>query len=220
MSLFNTLKHECLSDWQSYVEHDFIYQLAQGALPMESFRHYLQQDYRYLTQFARILGLAIYKSRDLDTIRASQLALNTLLDIELSLHIDYCRQWGISKSDLEALPEAGANIAYTRYVIDCGHAGDLLDMHAAMAPCIVGYHEIARRLADDPATRMQDNPYSTWINEYKSDAYREVSEREIQLLDKLGADIGQQKHNQLKSIFRTATRMETQFWQMGLDRSF
>lgn len=50
------------------------------------------------------------------------------------------------------LPEARATLAYTRYVLDTGNRGDLLDLHVALAPCLVGYGEIANWLNVQPST--------------------------------------------------------------------
>ena len=40
-------------DWQRYIEHDFVKQLATGSLPADCFRHYLKQDYIYLFHYSR-----------------------------------------------------------------------------------------------------------------------------------------------------------------------
>src|SRR3546814_5577498 len=53
-----------------------------------------------------------------------------------------CGRWGLSPQDLHAVPEHQATVAYTRFVLDCGAAGDLLDLHVALAPCVIGYAEI------------------------------------------------------------------------------
>lgn len=34
--------------WQEHVEHDFVKKLADGTLPLDSFKYYLIQDYLYL----------------------------------------------------------------------------------------------------------------------------------------------------------------------------
>lgn len=134
MSLYEQLKSRCPDDWNAYIQHDFVRQLGRGTLPKECFQHYLKQDYLFLIQFSRAWGLAIFKSEDLDSMRYAQSGLNAMLDTEIGLHLEYCRQWGISESQLRALPEASATVAYTRYVLDAGVAGDLLDLHVALAP--------------------------------------------------------------------------------------
>lgn len=219
MSLYEQLKSRCPDDWKAYIQHDFVRQLGRGTLPKECFQHYLKQDYLFLIQFSRAWGLAIFKSEDLDSMRYAQSGLNAMLDTEIGLHLDYCRQWGISESQLRALPEASATIAYTRYVLDAGFAGDLLDLHVALAPCIIGYAEIATWLAEQPDTQREGNPYNSWIEMYLSDEYQQAAATERTLLDKLGQDLPAARLHTLEQRFATATRMEVSFWQMGLDLS-
>lgn len=219
MSLYEQLKSRCPDDWKAYIQHDFVRQLGRGTLPKECFQHYLKQDYLFLIQFSRAWGLAIFKSEDLDSMRYAQSGLNAMLDTEIGLHLDYCRQWGISENQLRALPEASATVAYTRYVLDAGFAGDLLDLHVALAPCIIGYAEIATWLAEQPDTRREGNPYNSWIEMYLSDEYQQAAATERTLLDKLGQDLPAARLHTLEQRFATATRMEVSFWQMGLDLS-
>ena len=93
----------------------------------------------FLVHFARAYALAVYKSTNLEDMRAAKRTLSALLDDELALHVRTCAEWGISEAELAALPEATANMAYTRYVLEVGHAGDLLSLQVALAPCVVGY---------------------------------------------------------------------------------
>ena len=49
-------------------------------------------------------------------------------------------------------------LAYTRYVLDAGMRGDLLALKVALAPCVIGYAEIATRLASRPDADAATNP--------------------------------------------------------------
>ena len=66
-------------------------------------------------------------------------------------------------------------LAYTRYVLDAGMRGDLLALKVALAPCVIGYAEIAARLAARPDACAATNPYRTWTAEYAGAAYQEVA---------------------------------------------
>ncbi len=57
-----------------------------------------------------------------------------MADQEMKLHVAYCAGWGLSEADMAAEPEAQATMAYTRYVLEKGLAGDLLDLQVALAP--------------------------------------------------------------------------------------
>ena len=61
---------------------------------------------------------------------------------------------------MEALPEARAPMPYTRYVLEKGLAGDILDLHTALAPCVVGYGEIGAHLSVRGRGRTRAAPRS------------------------------------------------------------
>lgn len=217
---FNDLTDACQQDWRAYLEHDFVRALGAGRLDEGAFRHYLQQDYLFLVHFSRAYALAAYKSQTLAELRHAFEGLKTILDVELDLHVGYCREWGIAEEDLAALPEARATLAYTRYVLDTGSRGDLLDLHVALAPCLIGYGEIAAWLNAQPFTvRGTANPYEAWIAMYESDAFQAAMHEERAWLDARLAEVTPERFARLATIFRDATRLEIDFWQMGLDRS-
>jgi len=222
-SLAGKLKAACPDDWRDFTEHAFVRGLADGSLPEASFRHFLVQDYLFLVNFARAYALAVYKSAALDDMREAAGTLNALLNTEMRLHVDYCRQWGLDDHEMAAAPEARANLAYTRYVLDTGLAGDLLDLLVALAPCVCGYGEIGARLLADPETRLEGNPYRAWIELYGGAEFQDVTRSAVAQLDRVAARrIGPApdtsgRWDSLCTTFRTATRLERDFWQMGLD---
>ncbi|MBT5894719.1 MAG: TenA family protein, partial [Rhodospirillaceae bacterium] len=173
--LFERLKTHSHDDWQAYTQHDFVRQLAAGTLPEAAFRHYLGQDYLFLIHFARAYALAAYKTTDLAEMRAAIASVDGILNTEMALHVDYCQGWGLDRTAMAALPEAKATMAYTRFVLECGLAGDSLDLYVALSPCVVGYGEIAAALAVDPATVKDGNPYATWIEMYAGADYQAVA---------------------------------------------
>lgn len=216
MTVFERLKRAAATDWSRYVDHAFVRQMEAGTLPEAAFRAYLVQDYLFLIQFARANALAIYKSRALAEMRAGQAALAAILG-EMDLHVRLCGRWGLSPDDIAAAPEHAATVAYTRYVLDCGASGDLLDLAVALAPCVVGYAEIGRALAPVLAAR-RDHPYREWIGEYASDAYQDVATAAIAQLDRLAARaMTEARFAELAAIFAAASRLEADFWQIGLD---
>ncbi|MCE8016032.1 thiaminase II [Halomonas sp. MCCC 1A17488] len=217
---FTDLTDACHDDWRAYIEHGFVRRLGSGTLDEGAFRHYLQQDYLFLIHFARAYALAAYKSRTLSDLRQAHEGLKAILDVELELHVGYCREWGITEAELAALPEARATLAYTRYVLDTGNRGDLLDLHVALAPCLVGYGEIANWLNAQPDTVRGDaNPYDAWIAMYASDDFQVAMRAELEWLDARLADVTPARFAELAEVFRDATRLEIDFWQMGLDHS-
>jgi len=217
-TLFARLRDACASDWTAYTQHAFVRRIGDGTLPEACFRHYLVQDYLFLIHFARAYGLAAFKSETLDDIRRAASGLSAIVDTEIGLHVGYCGRWGLTEADMAAAPEATATLAYTRYVLERGLSGDLLDLQAALAPCIVGYAEIGRALADDPATVREGNTYDEWIAMYASEDYQAVAAEHVEQMDALMQRRGApSRFESLAQTFAEATRLEAAFWDMGLD---
>jgi thiaminase/transcriptional activator TenA len=135
----------------------------------------------------------------------------------MPLHVAYCRDWGLSEAQMAAEPEAMETVAYTRFVLDCGLAGDRLDLEVALAPCVVGYAEAVARLLDDPATVRDGNPYAAWMEAYSGTAYHAAVTAAMARLERIGAARGAEaRYPQLLRTFVAATRLEAAFWDMGL----
>jgi thiaminase (transcriptional activator TenA) len=217
-ALFARLVAASDQGWPAYTRHQFVLRLASGDLPEACFRRYLMQDYVFLIHFARAWGLAIYKSDTVGEMRRAQRLVTATLDVEIGLHIDYCRGWGLSEAAMAREPEAPATIAYTRFVLDCGLAGDRLDLETALAPCIVGYAVIATERIGDPATRLAGNRYREWLEMYAGSDYQGLAKEAIAALDELFERRGGEgRFGSLAATFATAARLEADFWQMGLE---
>jgi thiaminase/transcriptional activator TenA len=71
------------------------------------------------------------------------------------------------------------------------------------------YHE----LNTVPAT------YHAWIAMYESDEFQGAMNAEIQWLNDRLKDVSPKQFEQLTRIFRDATRLEIDFWEMGMTLS-
>jgi hydroxymethylpyrimidine/phosphomethylpyrimidine kinase len=177
------------------------------------------QDYIFLTHFARCYALASYKSTNLTDILLGAKSVCYIGD-EVELHTSYCAEWGIDRATLDSFKEARANLAYTRFTLDCGMTGDALDLYVALAPCLLGYGEVGLRLFNDPQSKS-NSPYWKWVLSYASADYQEACREGERLLERLACEHGlwqaAGRLKKLTDIFRTATKLEIGFWDMGLN---
>ncbi len=216
MSFFERLKEAASAEWRAYTEHPFTNALADGSLAEAAFRRYLVQDYLFLIELARAHALSVYKSPTLTDIREAAASLSAILDIKMNLHVKLCAGWGVLTGDLENASPAVETLAYTRYVLDAGMRGDLLALKVALAPGVVGYAEIANRLASRPNAQAATNPYRVWIAEYAGAPYQDIAAKARAQLDRL-ADLYATPAREAESIviFKEATRLESDFWEMA-----
>jgi thiaminase/transcriptional activator TenA len=218
MGLFERLRDAALPDWDAYVAHPFVSGLIDGTLPRACFQRYLVQDYLFLIHFARAFALAAFKSDTLADLADRAATLHALTQHEMGLHVEYCASWGISRAEIEAAPEARETMAYTRYVLERGLAGDVLDLEVALAPCTIGYGAIGRAALADPCLVREGNPYMPWIAMYSGAEYLAVADGAVARLDRIWAQRGSEaRMPQLTRTFAEACRLEAAFWQMGFD---
>lgn len=220
MTLFADLKKAIGTEWTDYTEHEFVRKLGEGTLPLPVFQDYLVQDYHFLVQFARANALAAYKSRKLADIKDATGGLQAILH-ETELHRRLTARWGITEEELDAAAEKQTTVAYTRYVLDTGMSGDLLDMHVALSPCSIGYAEIGVALEPQRTRALdagEEHPYGEWIAEYSGTEFQTAARAATERLDALTAgSVTAERFDSLVEIFRAATRLEAAFWQQALD---
>lgn len=215
---FSLWRAAAAESWQRYTYHPFVERLGDGTLPRDAFLHYLRQDYVFLIHFARAWALAAVKAETLEEMQAASATVHALVHVEMPLHVKTCAAEGISQAELEATPERKENLAYTRYVLEAGYSGDFLDLMAALAPCVFGYGEIGLRLAG----KAGDTPWRDWIDTYAGAEFQEACRAAGVLIDKaltrrLGTTWEQQpRWERLCARFEIATRLEEDFWAMGL----
>ena len=111
-------------------------------------------------------------------------------------------------------------MAYTRYVLERGMAGDVLDLLVALSPCIMGYAHIGRERMNHPATRLEDNPYRDWLEMYADQEMQQLATAVAAQMQRLaGQRMGAGRFASLRTTFSAATRLEIGFWDMGLNPS-
>lgn len=215
-------RHSAGSVWHDYVNHPFVLGLGDGSLPHQSFLNYLIQDYIFLMHFSRAWAMAIVKADTVEEMRTAAATVNALINEEIQLHTQICQREGISEEELFNASESPENLAYTRYVIDAGVSGDLLDLLAALAPCVFGYGEIGLNLA---AGENTSPTYREWIDTYAHDDYQQVCVSVSALIEnavakRLGSNPEMSpRWPSLCDRFTTATRLEIDFWGMSFNTS-
>lgn len=216
-SVFSELR-QSTPHWHAYTRHAFVRCLGDGSLPKGAFHNYLKQDYVFLIHFSRAWALAVAKADTLDEIKACAATVNGLANGEMQFHVETCAKLGITENELFKTVEASENLAYTRFVLEAGYSGDFVSLLATLAPCVFGYGEIGLLLADEKTSDV----YTDWIEAYSGDEYQDVCINAGQLLDKAVISRFGENYaelpvwNKLKSQFDIATRLEVDFWGMGL----
>lgn len=198
--------------YEAILQHPFVAGLTDGTLPEERFRFYVVQDAHYLRGFARALAAAASKApRDAWCELLSEHARDTLV-VERALHDAYFSEWGLSAEGVYATPVAPTTLAYTSYLLRRAHGGGFEEALAALLPCDWIYVMVGRELEGQGSPKPL---YQAWIDAYASDAFWDLVQEMIAMLDAAVEGLGDARRAALGRHFATASRYEWMFWDMA-----
>jgi thiaminase (transcriptional activator TenA) len=99
----------------------FVRGLADGTLPLTSFKVYVAQDAFFLEAFARAYALALARSPDRLGLETFVGLITGVLD-DVRLHASSAARWGVALSRLEPSP---ATLAYTDFLLATASLGSV-----------------------------------------------------------------------------------------------
>ncbi len=210
MAFSDQLLEEGTDIWQAQYDHPFVTELAAGTLDEEAFRFWVEQDYRYLLDYARTFAIAGTKAR-LEEHMAGLLGVShTILGFEMDLHREFAAGYGLTPADLEAVEKAPTCEAYTNFLVRTAYDRPLPVIAAAIYPCGKGYLDVAANAA---ALAVEDHQYTSWIEKYTSDEFHEAVDWMTELVDEM-AEVHPGYHDEMEQAFLTSARLEHAFWGM------
>jgi thiaminase/transcriptional activator TenA len=216
-SICDEMRAGCADIWDGLHAHPFLRGLADGTLPLENFRFFLEQDNLYLVDYARCLAMGAAKSRDETELRYFTVDLNQVIDAELpSNRALLARVIEMGAADRGgALAMAPANVAYTSYLQALALRGGPMEIMAALLPCAWSYVEIAERLVAEGSSANE--VYADWLAYFTLPASREMVASMRADFDRLAAadGLGAARREELAGIFAMSSRLERGFWEMA-----
>jgi thiaminase (transcriptional activator TenA) len=195
--------------WEAQHRHPFVTRIGDGSLPVERFQVWLRQDWLFLIEYARMLALGAARAPDVPTMTRFAGLTRSILEDEMSLHRSYAAGFGISESELDAERMLPTTQGYTDFLVRTASQGDFAELAAALLPCMWGYSEVGRRLAE--RARPAEARYAAWIEMYASDDFAELAAWCRELTDRMEcAD-----RERMERAFATSSRYELAFWEMA-----
>jgi thiaminase/transcriptional activator TenA len=199
---------------KAILSHPFITGVGDGSLPVERFKHYVEQDYAYLIDYSRVLAVASARAPALETMSWFARVLDETLNTEMELHRGYCAKFGITREGLEATRPAPTTVAYTSFLLKTAYQGSFGELVASLLPCQWGYWEIGDHLArrGEP---QQAPLYCEWIQMYASQEFAALAQEIRVLANVVAQDAGPSQIGAMSQAYLTSLRFEYQFWEMA-----
>lgn len=208
MNLAHSLWEENEDLARAVLDHRFVRGLADGSLPLESFKFYVAQDAFFLESFARAYALALAHAPDREGMEVFAGLVAGVLE-ELRLHESYAARWNVSLRDV--VP-GDATLAYTDFLLSTAALKSVGETCAVMVPCMRLYSFLGRSLVDEGVA--EENPYREWAETYAGPEFDDLADRLETLLDRYASDA-----TAAREAYRRAMRLELAFFEAAAEES-
>jgi thiaminase/transcriptional activator TenA len=211
-SFSNELWQGITDIYESIVAHPFLTGLTDGRLPGDAFAFYVVQDALYLRQYAQ--ALATVASRAPDPAATEMFARHAAgaISVEQQLHRSLLADLGIDPAAAAKAEPAPVNLAYTSYLLATAGFGSYAEGVGVVLPCYWIYWEVGKELL---RRGSPDPRYQRWIDTYGGEEFGEVVGEVLAVADDLGPGLAPAERDRVHRHFRTTSRYEWMFWDMG-----
>jgi thiaminase/transcriptional activator TenA len=202
-TLLDELLAEARPIWQAMIAHPFLQELATGTLSRERFHFWVQQDYRFVQDGIRFLGLLIARAPD-EELRRGLLDAVVAFRNELTIFEEYARQHALSLA-VEPTPIC---LGYTSFLLATAATGSLVEALTVLWGAEKAYYDawsaVRAQLGLAPA-------YARWIENWTSPQF-------ASWVDWLGEQLAKRATTadqpSIRAAFLATARYEYLFWDM------
>jgi len=213
MGASDSLRAAAADIWEAQHRHPFVTGIGDGTLEPSRFQIWFRQDYLFLIEYGRLLALGAARAPDLETMARFAELTQAILCEEMALHRSYAAELGISAGDLEAERMLPTTQGYTDFLVRTAAQGDFAELVAALLPCMWGYCEVGKRLAE--RERPGDERLAKWIDMYSSPEFAALAGWCRALTDRVADGAGPAARAAMERAFVTSSRYELAFWEMA-----
>ncbi|AEV95773.1 thiaminase II [Pediococcus claussenii] len=191
--------------------HPFVTGIAAGKVPNKALVFYVEQDFNYLTAFAKVYAGAIQKCASRDDMRFFYQQLGFTLDDEVLAHQIFCDVAGEKYEEHQRADQAPMTYLYNEHMYNAMRTGDLIDVLAALAPCPWTYNEIGKKMISENANSTL-NPFKNWIEFYGED---DSVEQMFTMIDREAGKYSDEELDQVEQRFLKSCELEWEFWEQA-----
>ena len=187
------------------LNHPFVQGIKNGTLNENAFKIYVAQDAFFLRAFRQAYALAIAKCDDTETAKIFHKLMAGVLE-ELNLHKEYSKKLGIDIDNVKPLP---ACRAYTDFLLRIAYQKDIDEIVAAIAPCMVLYAFIGKKLAEN---YNKESKYTDWIKTYSGEDMEKLAKQMEEMLNVVAKDT-----EKVRDAYSYAMDCELEFFDAPLE---
>lgn len=119
---------------------------------------------------------------------------------------------GVDGAAVDAAQEAPTTLAYSSYLLAATGGGSYAEGVGAVLPCYWIYWEVGKHLLGQGSPSPR---YQKWIDTYGAEEFSAAALEVIAVADQLGPGLAPAERTRVRQRFRTTSRYERMFWDMG-----
>ena len=183
MKLSETLFSKVNKLWDEAAHKDFVVQMAKGTLGSERFKHYMIQDYLYLTDYIDVLNKTKELAESDELISFIENIIKGTTNETVTVHIPNMKRIGITDDDIKNAKKEPVIEEYVSYMKGCLNEHGLLAGLTALLQCSWVYAYIGQKDSLEFKNELVNSEYKDWFEAYSGEHYVKANQRWVEVLD-------------------------------------
>lgn len=208
---YTEIRKETEYIFEAIVTHNFVKELMEAQLNIDTFGFYVNQDSLYLSEYKKALvtvGTKCHKAEDTQFFYESATGI---IEVEDALHKIFLD--AKYKSDT---PSPTCEL-YNSYLARIVHNESVEIGAAAVLPCFTIYKEVGDFILANQ-TNKESNPYQAWIDTYASEEFANAVEQAIDIVNSYAKTASPQTLAKMREVFLKTSKLEWMFWDSAYKR--
>ncbi|MGY4686199.1 thiaminase II/PqqC family protein [Petrotoga sp. DB-2] len=204
---FSNIKDHTKKELEKLINHPFMVELYSGELSFDKFIFFLKQDFYYLEQSMKNMGILLAKAEDLTARRMLINILYNESEIEFKNYLNLLESLNIDPSTLKSIDLTRANIAYSNYLISQSAQKSFVVGMAALLPCYYSYLEIYQ-YHKDKLSNNENDIYLKWASTYDEAKYKKLVGDLIYIFELY---LNSEKEEEITQAYKNSLKFEYEF---------
>lgn len=207
------LRRQCEAEWTAVVTHPFAMAINEGTVPDEALRRYLEQDFQFVDSFTALLGAAVAAA---DTFEARVPYGKFLGQVATTEEKTYFHRALAELGGSTDAPAEPVTAAFGQLMDEVRASQDYLLIVTVLCVAEWCYLGWASRACEPLPERFV---HREWIELHEGAEFRAWVAFLRGELDRLGADLAEERRQEVLGVFRRAVELERAFFDMAADQT-
>lgn len=193
--------------WDAILNHRFLKMTADGSIPDQTFKNWIQQDYLFVQE--AIPFIAVLLSKAPLNLRPAFIEILSALDRELEM---FRKNAASHKVELENVTPSPTCYGYNQFLLSTAHNNSFAEgftvLYAAEKVYLDSWMEVKNNL------KIQ-SPWQAFIDNWTNAEFQQFVDWLASTLDELAAGKPEHELRKMEELFLTTARYEYLFWEMA-----